>query len=123
MRDSEETLKYAQMLDALVRKSGAKTVIFLTWAPRVAPIGVAWAELARSGIEVEEGGAHPTLAGSYLATCVLYATLYGRSPAGAMHTFERGGNDSAEGVGSGPKKMRAEPRGSALISTPTRSRE
>ncbi|HET7706102.1 MAG TPA: hypothetical protein VFM36_08455 [Thermoanaerobaculia bacterium] len=111
MRDPEETMKYARMFDELVRESGAKTVIFLTWAPRgatftqealtdrylsmarrlnarVAPIGVAWAELARSGIEMEEGGAHPTLAGSYLSTCVLYATLYGKSPAGAMHTFD-----------------------------------
>ena len=111
MREGEETAKYAGMFDELARKSGAKTVVFLTWAPRsadfkqealtaryramadrlnarVAPIGEAWAELARSGIEMEEGGAHPTLAGSYLATCVLYATLYGKSPAGATHTFD-----------------------------------
>lgn len=111
MREGEETEKYARMFDELVRKAGAKTIIFLTWAPldanftqealtarylsmarrlnaRVAPIGIAWAELARSGMVMEEGGAHPTLAGSYLATCVLYATLYGKNPAGAMHTFD-----------------------------------
>lgn len=111
MRVPEETTKYAQMFDQLIRKSGAKTVIFLTWAPRsaqfeqeeltaryltlarklrarVAPIGIAWADLQRAGLEMEEGGAHPNLEGSYLSVCVFYATLYRKNPAGGTHRFD-----------------------------------
>src|SRR5688500_11647208 len=33
MRDDEETSRYARMFDEVIRKAGAKTVIFLTWAP------------------------------------------------------------------------------------------
>ncbi len=52
---------------------------------RVAPAGVAWqTALARdSTLDLwKPDGSHPTLAGTYLAACVLYATLYFESPVG-----------------------------------------
>ena len=111
MRTPAETAKYAQMFNEVIRKSGAKTVLFMTWAPRgaqftqkdltprylelarklrarVAPIGIAWADLQRAGLEMEEGGAHPNLEGSYLSVAVFYATLYGKNPAGGMYRFD-----------------------------------
>jgi hypothetical protein len=51
----------------------------------VAPIGVAWnAEVnAASGPDLWQGdGVHPTIAGTYLAACVLYATVFRESPVG-----------------------------------------
>jgi len=51
----------------------------------VAPVGPAWlAAMARApGLGLwQPDGSHPSLAGSYLAACVLYATLFGESPAG-----------------------------------------
>jgi hypothetical protein len=47
----------------------------------VAPAGEAW-RAARQGLALwQADGSHPSLAGSYLAACVLYAALYGESPA------------------------------------------
>ena len=91
-------------LDSLVRRSGARTTLYQTWARAdqphhtqtiasayetiaadlgitLAPVGRAFA-IARTerpdlALHVEDGS-HPTAAGSYLAACVLYATLTGR---------------------------------------------
>lgn len=52
----------------------------------VAPVGEAWAEVirVRPSLNLHTGdGSHPTAAGSYLAACVIYATLTGRNPLGA----------------------------------------
>src|SRR5438445_8613599 len=55
----------------------------------IAPVGVAWQRLESQGIELFDGsGSHPNLAGSYLEACVFYATLTGKSPIGATHTFD-----------------------------------
>ena len=113
IRTPAETTKYARLLAAEIRKSGAKPVVFMTWATRaypiasqaeytaryralardigaiIAPVGVAWQRLESQGIELFDGsGSHPNLAGSYLEACVFYATLTGKSPIGATHTFD-----------------------------------
>ena len=52
---------------------------------RVAPAGVAWQAALASDSTLDlwkPDGSHPTLAGSYLAACVLYASLYFESPVG-----------------------------------------
>lgn len=100
--------EYARRFDAAIRQCGAKTVFFLTWArrdlpetqddlnqaysriakelgARVAPVGMAWREALRERLGLvlhQSDQSHPAPAGSYLAACVLYATLYGRSPEG-----------------------------------------
>jgi hypothetical protein len=49
---------------------------------RVAPVGVAWQEImaTQPGIDLfQPDGSHPTLAGTYLAACVMYATIFHQS--------------------------------------------
>ena len=108
----DETRKYAELFDAEIDKAGAKTVIFETWRTLdgrgtqselnrryaslakqlhaiVAPVGEAWDELRRNGMELLDGsGVHPNLRGSYLSACVFYSIFYSASPLGATHVFE-----------------------------------
>ena len=61
----------------------------------VVPAGEAWARASREAPSIElwqADGSHPTPAGTYLAACVLYASLTGRSPIGLSET---GGIDTA----------------------------
>ena len=90
----------------VMRESGAKMVLFMTWARKkepenqtlltdsynqigkeleasVVPVGTAWQKLlAKHDKPVlhAEDGSHPTVAGSYLAACTFYATLFGGDP-------------------------------------------
>ena len=94
-----------------IRAAGAQPVLYLTWprrhAPqdqetltravlhaagkeaRVAPAGPAWA-LARARLPAlelyDDDGSHPSPAGTYLAACALYATLFETSPVGLPET-------------------------------------
>jgi len=89
-----------------IKESGAKMVLFMTWARKkepenqslltdsynkigkelgasVVPVGTAWQKLiAKHDKPVlhAEDGSHPTVAGSYLAACTFYATLFGGDP-------------------------------------------
>ncbi len=113
-QSDEPFLEYARLLDAEIRASGARTVLYMTWpqarydwadlqdfidayravsaeidAP-VAPVGVAM-ELARAErpdialIDADE--VHATWEGAYLAAATIYATLFQRSPEGLPYTF------------------------------------
>lgn len=103
-------LDYARKLDAEVRKSGGKTVLLMTWenaasgrgvvttakvadayrtvgktlGVTVAPAGEAFARALREKptLPLYQFDGHPTLPGTYLATCVVYATIFGTSPVG-----------------------------------------
>jgi len=51
----------------------------------IAPVGDAWATLVTRTTRValwQEDGSHPTEAGTYLAACVFYATIFRESPKG-----------------------------------------
>ena len=87
----------------VMKESGATMVLFMTWARKhepenqklltdsydsigkelaatVVPVGSAWREMLEKHDTPElhaEDGSHPTLAGSYLAACVFYTTLFG----------------------------------------------
>jgi hypothetical protein len=99
--DPDECLKYFQLFNDAVVKSGAKTIIFQNWTWRdksdeydalyatyaqirddahatLAPIGEAWrmCKSARPDIELFVDDRHPNDAGTYLAACVLYDVLY-----------------------------------------------
>ena len=89
-----------------INDNGAKMVLFMTWARKrepehqrlltdsynrigyelgatVVPAGVAWEKLlAKHDRPVlhDKDGSHPTFAGSYLAACTFYATLFGGDP-------------------------------------------
>ena len=97
-----------RLFDGVIRAAGANTALYLTWARRktpatqaaitdayqsigrelgalVVPAGVAWQQfLAAHDAPVlhDRDDSHPTVAGSYLAACVFFAALFGRSPVG-----------------------------------------
>ncbi len=99
---------YALDMVKAIQQAGAIPVLYVTWAKKavpedqaaltnaymkvaketksvVAPVGVAWAEIRTDAPEIElfvADGSHPSQAGSYLAACVFYATIFGRSPEG-----------------------------------------
>jgi hypothetical protein len=101
---------YAERWAAEVEKSGAKLLFYLTWARKrtpddqaalnyayahaalqshsgVAPVGPAWQHIRQQHPEIDlfyKDGSHPSPAGSYLAACVLYATIFHRSPQGLV---------------------------------------
>jgi hypothetical protein len=101
--NSEKMAEFARKFDTEIRNSGAKTVLYLTWAHRgqpetrplieqayfalgrelnaqVAPVGPAWqAALARApNIPLYQSDSrHPTATGSYIAACVFYLVLLG----------------------------------------------
>jgi hypothetical protein len=90
------------------RSLGAKPLLYLTWARRsspeqqdaltrayrsiasahsatVVPVGEAWRTVRRQRPNLElfqSDGSHPSIAGSYLAACVFYATITGKTPVG-----------------------------------------
>ena len=99
-----EMLEAAGKLATEAKRRKAKVIVFMTWARvrmpeqtrklqaiyvkvadsvggTVAPVGLAFAEATKAKHKVyAEDGAHPNLLGKYLASCVLYATIYRRSP-------------------------------------------
>jgi hypothetical protein len=51
----------------------------------VAPVGIAWRNALEQEPQLElwdRDGSHPSVDGSYLAACVLYAAIFGQSPVG-----------------------------------------
>ena len=90
----------------IIKQSGAKMVLFMTWARKdepenqrlltdsynkigeelgatVVPVGIAWQRLLAEHdkpVLHAEDGSHPTVAGSYLAACTFYATLFDSDP-------------------------------------------
>lgn len=97
---------------SLARETGARTALFVTWAAEdkpeqteplcesttivgneidafVVPVGLAFerARAGRPGLAVHAPDKlHPSLAGTYLATCVFYGALFGKSPEGVAYT-------------------------------------
>lgn len=91
-----------------IQEVGAVPVFYLTWArkatpedqaalnyayinaakgtrSKVAPVGLAWTRVRDRHPEIElyfKDGSHPSPAGSYLAACTIYATVFGRNPKG-----------------------------------------
>jgi hypothetical protein len=94
-----------------VRRHGAKPVLLMTWAyedrpemtarlaeayatagndndATVVPAGLAFAAALSRRPDPRlhmDDRSHPSLAGTYLAACAVYATLFGQSPAGLGH--------------------------------------
>jgi hypothetical protein len=54
----------------------------------VAPVGYTWLHVHMDHPEVnlwQDDGSHPTAAGTYLAACVFYASIFRRSPDGLSY--------------------------------------
>jgi hypothetical protein len=106
--DQEGFFAHVRLFDAEIRKGGAKTLLYMTWAlqrapqdqqrltdayrriggeigARVVPVGVARESLLELRPEApiyHRDGKHPTPQGSYLAACLFHAMLSGQSPEG-----------------------------------------
>jgi hypothetical protein len=101
--------EYARKFVAEVRKNHARPVLFMAWAyPRlgwismaqiaqahrdaakelnvdVAPVGLAWEQASKQRSSMNfyaTDREHPSIFGTYLATCVIYATIFERDPSG-----------------------------------------
>jgi hypothetical protein len=99
---------FAEKWSAEISRQGARPVFYLTWARKavpedqnalnyaymsaargtgavVAPVGLAWEKAGHENPSIElyyKDGSHPSSAGSYLAACTFYATLFHQSPIG-----------------------------------------
>src|SRR5471030_243305 len=104
--------EYAKKDSDIVRKHGAKPVLFMSWAYQnkpemtaglaeaytiagndndalVIPAGLAFARVIKEHPEITlhiSDKRHPTLAGTYLAASTTYAALFHRSPVGLQYT-------------------------------------
>jgi hypothetical protein len=103
--------EFAKKDAAIVRKHGARPIFFMSWAyadkpemtaqlaeaytkagndndALVIPAGLAFARSVSKRPELNLYVAdkrHPSLAGTYLAACTVYASLYGKSPVGLKY--------------------------------------
>lgn len=106
--DQEGFFAHVRLFDAEIRKGGAKTLLYMTWAlqkapqdqqrltdayhkiggeigARVVPVGVARESLLKLRPEAPiytQDGKHPSPQGTYLAACLFHAILSGQSPKG-----------------------------------------
>ena len=104
--------EYVKKDSEIIRKAGARPVLFMSWAYKdrpemtaelaeqytiagndndalVIPAGLAFAKAISKRPDLEFYQAdkrHPTLIGTYLAACTSYAALYGKSPIGNTYT-------------------------------------
>jgi hypothetical protein len=108
INDPKNFHETVRLIDPEIKKLGAKPLLYMTWVRKdspdkqhlltdayqsigkelgdtVVPVGLAWqaALKARPTLELHVADkSHPTATGSYLAACVFYATLFGKSPEG-----------------------------------------
>ncbi len=104
---------YARLLDAEIKKQGAETVFYMTWANRrrpqtqriiaeaygqisreldavLAPVGRAWENCLKAdpGFRLHHADdRHANPAGAYLSACVFHSVLFGASPKGLPGTL------------------------------------
>lgn len=112
--------QYAQLFAEEIKKAGAKPIFFMTWAAKanpdeqpkltdayqnigketkalVAPVGEAWKLATLVGMELYvSDGRHPNWLGSYLAACVFYKILTGKSASELTRTLRKEGQSLTE---------------------------
>jgi len=104
--------EYVSKFVAEIRKVHSRPVLFMAWAysrlgwvsmaeiaqahrdatrelgVEVAPVGLAWQQASKERPEMDFYGPdreHPSVYGTYLAACVLYATILGHDPTGSAY--------------------------------------
>ena len=113
LEEPESFVRHAGLLDAAVKKQGAQTILFLTWANQsrpetqiiisnlyqntardlqahLAPVGLAWEAILKLNQNLvlhHRDGRHANPVGSYLAACVFYCVLFTTSPEGLPGSF------------------------------------
>lgn len=104
--------EFAKKHSATIRAHDARPILFMSWAykdapemtaqlaeqytiagkangAQVVPAGLAFAKSVQRRPDLELYAAdkrHPSLAGTYLGACTVYATLFGKSPVGNAYT-------------------------------------
>jgi hypothetical protein len=112
LQKRDEMIEYGKKFDAEIKKAGARTILYMTWArqnqpedqaalskayldlskdlkSKVAPVGNAWSTALKADPALvlhQEDKSHPNATGTYLAACVFYGTIYGKSPEGLPGT-------------------------------------
>ena len=102
VKNATRTAENIRDFDAMIKKAGAQTVLYMTWARQnapetqddraatytrsgrelgatVVPAGLAWQHCLAAHPEIvlhDKDQSHPNLAGSYLAACAFYAALF-----------------------------------------------
>jgi len=110
-------LTYAQKFDEEIKKAGAETLLFQTWASSfdpgeqdiiddaylevsqaigadIVPVGSAWEKALFYEPDIglhSFDGYHPGPKGTYLAACVFYAYIYDRNPSGLPYRYVSNG--------------------------------
>ena len=108
VKNAERMHDNVRLFDGRIKATGARTALYMTWARKrepqnqklvtaaytsiaeelgatLIPAGVAWQAFMakhKSPVLHDKDASHPTLAGSLLAACVVYAVLLKRSAAG-----------------------------------------
>lgn len=111
--DEQKFYEYTRNFDEEIKKVGTQTVLYMTWerdvknptatieeiahahshigaelGVKVAPVGLAWQRSIQERPDLnlyDSDRLHPSARGTYLATCVLYATILGQSPVGLSY--------------------------------------
>jgi hypothetical protein len=115
-------LQYATLLDTEIKKMNARTVLYMTWAPKatptdidqlaasyisvgqklnaqVVPVGKVWNYFVKNYPSINiyyTDNKHPSLAGTYLIACTFYYSLYAKNP--VLNTYVPVGLSSANAV-------------------------
>ncbi len=113
---AESFRQHAKLLDGAIRKAGAKTIFYMTWAnwshpetqkkvtqayiniskeldALLAPVGQAWEKVMKKNSSIHlhhDDGRHANPTGSYLAACVFYTLLTKASPEGMPESLSFG---------------------------------
>jgi len=112
VEEPELFYEYATLLDEVITSSGAETGFYMTWGwenyhsmidtvaaaynyisqelgASVAPVGLAWERVLDENPEIDlyaDDGYHPSIYGTYLASCVFYVTIWHQNPMGLDYT-------------------------------------
>jgi hypothetical protein len=105
--------EYSRKFIDEIKRTGARPVLLMAWAYKrlgwismaeiaqahrdtakelnvdVAPVGLAWERAAKERPELDlfiADREHPSIYGTYLATAVVYATVFGENPTGSAYT-------------------------------------
>jgi len=104
----DSLMHYGKLFDEIIKKSGAQTYLYMTWArewnpymmktikekyielaerinARIVPVGLAWqrAKELRPDFPIYfPDGSHQSALGTYLTACVFYGVITGKSPVG-----------------------------------------
>ena len=83
----------------------------------VAPVGDAWAAMhdADPGMDLwQTDGSHPTTAGTYLAACVFYASIFHESPVGLAYSADLSGDTTKTIQAAAAAEVLTNPKGWSL---------